>query len=228
VLAPIAETDPLPLVRVLVADDHPVFRGVLALACESSDRLELVGQASSAAEVLALTEELEPDVVVIDVELPGGGIVTIRALRHRGSSAKILVLTGHTGGSSILGSLQAGADGYLERAAALHSIGSSILRLALGERLVATDLQRAAVTELGRVAAVAREGAALAQVVTDRELEILQHVSEGLTMTSIGRRLGISPRTVESHLAKLYRKLGVKTRIQAVSKAAWLGLIDVS
>jgi two-component system nitrate/nitrite response regulator NarL len=226
-LATTAETDAPPLIRVLVADEHPVFRGVVALACGASDRLELVGEASSAEEAVRLTDELAPGVLVIDVGLPGGGIETIAAMREGGFEGKILVLTGQTGGASILGSLQAGADGYLERSSALRSIGSSILRIALGERLLDRDLERAAVTELGRVARVAREGSAAAQVITDRELEVLQHVSEGLTMVSIGRRLGISPRTVESHLAKLYRKLGVRTRIQAVSKAAWLGLIDV-
>ena len=226
-LAPITQPDLPEPIRVLVADEHPVFRGVIALVCEESDRLELVGEASSAEEVVRLSGILRPDVIVIDVDLPGGGIETILALRERDFDGKVLVLTGQTGGASILGSLQAGADGYLERSRALRSIGSSILRVALGEQLLEGDLERSAVTELGRVARVAREGSAAAQVITDRELEILQHVSEGLTMVSIGRRLGISPRTVESHLAKLYRKLGVRTRIQAVSKGAWLGLIDV-
>jgi DNA-binding NarL/FixJ family response regulator len=227
VLAPIAEVNPPKTIRVLIADEHPVFRGVVALVCGESDRLEFVGQASSAEEAIGLANELRPDVIVIDVDLPGGGIETIAALREGGIDGKVLVLTGQTGGASILGSLQAGADGYLERSRALRSIGSSILRVALGEQLLERDLELAAVTELGRVARVAREGSAAAQVITDRELEILQFVSEGLTMVSIGRRLGISPRTVESHLAKLYAKLGVRTRIQAVSKAAWLGLIDV-
>jgi len=227
VLAPISEMDPPRTIRVLIADEHPVFRGVVALVCGESDRLALVGEASSAEEVAGLVHELRPDVIVIDLDLPGGGIETIAAVRAGGFGGKILVLTGQTGGASILGSLQAGADGYLERSRALRSIGSSILRVALGEQLLERDLERAAVTELGRVARVAREGSAAAQVITDRELEILQHVSEGLTMVSIGRRLGISPRTVESHLARLYRKLGVRTRIQAVSKGAWLGLIDV-
>jgi DNA-binding NarL/FixJ family response regulator len=227
VLAPTAEIDPPRTIRVLIADEHPVFRGVVALVCGESDRLELVGEASSAGEVVRLSDVLQPDVIVIDVDLPGGGIETITALRTRGFEGKVLVLTGQTGGASILGSLQAGANGYLERSKALRSIGSSILRVALGEQLLERDLERSAVTELGRVARVAREGSAAAQVITDRELEILQHVSEGLTMVSIGRRLAISPRTVESHLAKLYRKLGVRTRIQAVSKGAWLGLIDV-
>jgi DNA-binding NarL/FixJ family response regulator len=227
VLAPTAEIDPPRTIRVLIADEHPVFRGVVALVCGESDRLELVGEASSAGEVVRLSDVLQPDVIVIDVDLPGGGIETITALRTRGFEGKVLVLTGQTGGASILGSLQAGANGYLERSRALRSIGSSILRVALGEQLLERDLERSAVTELGRMARVAREGSAAAQVITDRELEILQHVSEGLTMVSIGRRLAISPRTVESHLAKLYRKLGVRTRIQAVSKGAWLGLIDV-
>jgi two-component system, NarL family, nitrate/nitrite response regulator NarL len=227
VLAPIVGTDAPTLVRVLVADDHPVFRGVVALTCTASDVLELVGEASSADEVIGMVAEHRPDVVVLDVDLPGGGIETIAALRAGGFEGKILVLTGQVAGVSVLGSLRAGADGYVERSRGLRSIGSSILRVSLGEWLLDQDLERAAASELGQVARIAREGSAAAQVVTERELEILRLVSEGLTMGSIGRRLGISPRTVESHLSKLYRKLGVRTRVQAVSKAAWLGLIDV-
>ena len=226
-LAPIVGTDAPTLVRVLIADDHPVFRGVVALTCTASDVLELVGEASSADELMGMVAELRPDVVVLDVDLPGGGIETIAALRAGGFEGRILVLTGRVAGVSVLGSLRAGADGYVERSRGLRSIGSSILRVSLGERLLDQDLERAAASELGQVARVAREGSAAAQVVTERELEILRLVSEGLTMGSIGRRLGISARTVESHLSKLYRKLGVRTRVQAVSKAAWLGLIDV-
>jgi len=102
-----------------------------------------------------------------------------------------------------------------------------IRRVADGERVIAPELERAAVAALGSLARQAREGSEMRASLTPREHEILLMVSRGLTMQQAGSRLGISPRTVETHVAKLYRKLGVRTRVQAVARAAQLGLIDL-
>ena len=101
----------------------------------------------------------------------------------------------------------------------MHSLADAVRRTAAGERLIDPDLQQGAVMELGRSARKARESSEIDALLTQREREILDHLSQGLTMHQIGTRLGISPRTVETHVAKLYRKLGVRTRVQAVSRA---------
>jgi DNA-binding NarL/FixJ family response regulator len=215
-------------IRVLVVDGHPVIRGVVRIACETGERLAVAGEAADAVEAVRVCASTSPDVVVIDVELPeGGGVDAIRSMRAAGFRGKVIVLTEVTTGEAILECLRLGVSGYLEKSAGLRSIGSSILRVSLGERVIDPALERAAVAQLGRFARVAREGSEVAAVLTPRELEILRFISEGLTMASIGKRLGISPRTVESHVGKLYRKLAVRTRVQAVSRAVSLGLLDL-
>ena len=222
-----ATADALEAIRVLVVDGHPVIRGVVRMACESAPRLDLVGEAGDADDAAEACARLEPDVVVIDVDIEGGGVAAIRRMREAGYAGRVLVLTEHTGGGTVLDCLRAGADGYLEKAKGLRALGSSILRVALGERVIDPGLEQAAVVELGRFARTAREGSEVASSLTRRELEVLGFISEGLTLASIAKRLGISPRTVETHVAKLYRKLVVKTRVQAVARAVSLGLIEL-
>jgi DNA-binding NarL/FixJ family response regulator len=214
-------------VRVLVVDDHPVIRGVVRMACEANGQMRLVAEASSVDEASVACARARPDVLVVNAGLPGGGVAAIRRLRGEGFDGRVLVLAGDTGAGTVFEALRAGVDGYLPMSRGLHEVGSSILRVAYGERLIDADLERAALGELGRFARVAREGSEVASSLTRREREVLDLLSEGSTMSSVARRLGISPRTVESHAGKLYRKLGVRTRVQAVARGAQLGLIDL-
>jgi len=222
------EGPPPRIVRVAVVDEHPVIRGVVRIACDGSDRLELVGEGQDGAAARALVGSTDPDVLVLDLDLPDeDGVETIRAIRGAGFPGRIVVLTGRTSGASVLAAMRAGVDAYLEKAISLRSIGSSILRVSMGERLIDDGLERAAAVELGRFARTARESSEVAGSLTPRELEVLRFIGQGLTMASMAKRLGISPRTVESHIAKLYRKLGVRTRVQVVARAVSLGLIDL-
>jgi DNA-binding NarL/FixJ family response regulator len=106
-------------------------------------------------------------------------------------------------------------------------MGDAIRRTAAGERMIDAQVEQAAVAELGRFARRTREGAEVAALLTPRELEILTLLADGLTMRQVARRLAISARTVETHVAKIYRKLGVRTRVQAVARAASIGLIKL-
>jgi two-component system, NarL family, response regulator NreC len=211
------DTDPIdrPL-HVVIVDAHPVLRGVIRLACGSAGDIEVVAEAADVTGALEAWEEHRPDVVVLDLELPGEeGTGLIRGLLARGSTARILVLTDRT-------------HGYVDRATGIRTIGTAIRRIGRGERVIDRELEQAAVMELGRFAKQAREGSEMAASLTPRELQILEMISTGLTMRQTATRLGISPRTVETHVAKLYRKLAVRTRVQAVARAASLGLIDLS
>jgi DNA-binding NarL/FixJ family response regulator len=138
-----------------------------------------------------------------------------------------LVLTDRTHGRAVLECLRLGVHGYVDKASGIRTIGTAIRRIGRGERVIDRELEQAAVMELGRFARRAREGSEVAASLTPRELEILELISAGMTMRQVATRLGISPRTVETHVAKLYRKLAVRTRVQAVAKAASLGLIDL-
>jgi len=127
----------------------------------------------------------------------------------------------------VLECLRLGVHGYVDRSTGIRTIGTAIRRIGRGERVIDPALEQAAVMELGRFAKQAREGSEMAASLTRRELQILELISTGLTMRQTATRLGISPRTVETHVAKLYRKLAVRTRVQAVARAASLGLIDL-
>lgn len=215
--------------RVLIVEDHPVLRGVIRLACEHSRDLAVVGEADDGERALEVAREVSPDVIVLDLTLPGvlQGLDVARRLRAEGSTAKILVLTGRTDDRSVFDSIRAGADGFLEKTAGVRFIADALSRVAAGERVFTPDQERSAVQELGRMARQSRASSAAQASISRRELEILEFVSLGLTVKQVATRLGLSPRTVEAHIAKLYRKLGVRNRVQAISRAVSLGLIRI-
>ena len=178
--------------------------------------------------LLTVCHEQMPEVIVLDDDLDGGhGMEALRTLREAGVSSRVLVLTDRTDGASVLDALKLGVRGYLGKADDLREVGEAVHRIVDGERLIDPVLEQAAVMALGAFARQAREGSEVEAILTPREHQILVLVSDGLTMRQAASRLGISPRTVETHVAKLYRKLGVRTRVQAVSRAAQLGLIDL-
>ncbi len=139
----------------------------------------------------------------------------------------VLVLSDRADGDLVLRVLRLGARGFVTKAEGLRGLADTIRRVLAGERVIAPGLEQDAVLALGRFAKRAREGAEVAAELTAREHQVLELLSDGHTMRQIATRLGISPRTVETHVAKVYRKLGVRTRVQAVSRAATLGLVEL-
>ena len=218
-----------PVSRVLIVEDHPVLRGVIRLACEHEPRLEVAAEVEDGESALEACFRLRPDVVVLDLSLPGQiqGLDLARRVRAEELPIRILVLTGRTDERSLFEAVAAGVDGYLEKTAGVRFIADALSRVARGERVFTPEQERGALAELGRRARQAREVADVRASLTARELEILEYVSLGLTVRQVATRLGLSPRTVETHIAKLYRKLGVRNRVQALSRAASLGLVDL-
>lgn len=213
-------------IRALLVCGHPVIGGVVRLACDATGAIDVVGEVGSAASTSGAIDALAPSAVVIDLELPdadGLGLVA----EASSSGRAVVVVSERADGPTVLGALRAGAGGYLVKPDGLRESGRVLLRVAEGERVLDPRLGEDLVREVGRVARQAREGARLAGEVTPREREILALLADGLTMRQVGRRLGISSRTVESHVLSLYRKLGVHSRVQAVAKGAALGLIDL-
>jgi DNA-binding NarL/FixJ family response regulator len=212
--------------RLVVADAHPVVRRAVRMSCDSMPGLEVVGEADTGSGVLAVCEELRPDVAVLDIALPDG-LDAIRGLNDRLLVEIVVVLTDRTDGPTVMEALRLGVEGYLVKSSALPTVGRQIRRVLDGERVISPEVQRIAVKELGAFARMAREGSEVRATLTPREHEVLMLISRGLTMRQMANRLGISPRTVETHMAKLYRKLDVRTRVQAVSRAVSLGLIEL-
>ncbi len=217
-----------PPFRVVIIDDNTVLRRVVVIACAATVGLDLVGETRDGEEGLAVCERLAPDLVVLDPTLPGiDGLEVARRLRASRNPPRVLMLTGRRDGETVLAAIRSGVHGFLAMNTGIDEVARAMLAVARGGRVFPPEQERAAVQELGRLARAARAGSRAALNLTRRELTILQLCAEGLTLRQVGTRLGISHRTVEWHVAKVYRKLEVKTRVQAMAKAASLGLVEL-
>jgi DNA-binding NarL/FixJ family response regulator len=215
------------LVRAVVSAAHPVVRGVIDLACREAG-VTVIADLETAVATVEACRSRRPDLLVLDIELPDAdGFQVLSDLDGAHLPAAVLVLSDHTEGDMVLRALRLGARGYVTKSEGLRGLSGTIRRVLAGERVIAPGLEQDAVLALGRFARRAREGADVAAELTSRERQVLELLSDGHTMRQIATRLGISPRTVETHVGKIYRKLGVRTRVQAVSRAATLGLVDL-
>src|SRR5262245_10626136 len=215
--------------RVLVVEDHPLLRSVIRIACEQTPGLEMVGELEDGSSALESCRDLAPDVVLLDLSLPGElqGLDLARAIRSEGLPVRILILTARIDQEALLESVIVGVDGYLEKTSGVRVIADALLRVAGGERIFTHAQMRGAVAELSRRARRAREETGGQTNLSAREIEVLEYAARGFTVGQIGRRLVLSSRTVETHLANAYRKLGVGNRVQALARASKLGLIQI-
>ncbi len=216
--------------RVLVVEDHPLLRSVIKVACEQASSLEVIGDMEDAESALEVCRRDPPDVIVLDLALAGElqGLDLARRIRAEGLPIRILVLTARTDDEAVFESVTIGVDGYLEKTAGVRVIAEALERVARGERVFTSSQMRGAIAELGKRARFAREASGARASLSVRELEVLQRAALGLTVGQVARRLGISPRTVETHLTNAYRKLGARNRVQAVARASELGLVEIA
>lgn len=200
---------------------------VVRRSCDEEPGVHVIAEVRDEHSLIEACRALQPDVVVLDDRLAGDrGLGPLRTLRQQGATVATIVLADGDDGGSILEALRLGARGYLRKSDGLAGVGPAVRLVADGGRAIDPRHEQSAVMALGRFAGQARQGSEVRATLTPREIEILVLISQGSTMRQVGRVLGISPRTVETHVAKLYRKLGVRTRVQAVSHAAHLGLIE--
>jgi DNA-binding NarL/FixJ family response regulator len=205
------------VIRVLLVDDHVVVRAGLEELLHTTGEIEVVGAAADGAEAVRLVAERAPDVVLMDLEMPGvDGIEATRRVLAAGSDAAVVILTSFSDRERILQALDAGAVGYLLKDAEPHELVSAIRAAARGESPLAP---KAASAVLG-----ARRERAPAAELTEREREVLALVGAGLQNKEIARRLGISEKTVKAHLTSVFRQLGVYDRTQAALWAQRHGL----
>jgi DNA-binding NarL/FixJ family response regulator len=226
---PNASERPTATVRVLVVEDHPLLRTVITVACEQTEGLEVVADMEDGESALDACKRLTPDVIVLDLQLAGElqGLDLARRIRDEALPIKILVLTARTDDEALFECVTAGVDGYLEKTSGVRVIAEALGRVAAGERVFTSAQMRGAISELGRRARQARVVSDARAILSERELEVLERAALGMTVGQIARRLGISPRTVETHLTNLYRKLGARNRVQAIARASELGLVDI-
>jgi DNA-binding NarL/FixJ family response regulator len=215
------------VVRAVVAAGHPVVRSVIDIACREAG-VTVLAKVETASAAIEACRSRRPDLLILDLELPDtDGFRVLSDLDDVERPESVLVLSDHAEGDLVLRALRLGARGYVTKAEGLRDLSGTIRRVLAGERVIAPGMEQDAVLALGRFARRAREGAEVAADLTSREQQVLELLSDGHTMRQIATRLGISPRTVETHVAKVYRKLGVRTRVQAVSRAATLGLVEL-
>ena len=213
-------------IRAVVAAGHPVLRGVIDLACREAGVMVTATAGTAAATVDACRADT-PSLLVLDLDLPDADGFRVLDRLDDARPASVLVLSDRADGDLVLRALRLGARGFVTKAEGLRGLATTIGRVLAGERVIAPGLEQDAVLALGRFVKRAREGAEVAAELTAREHQVLELLSEGHTMRQIATRLRISPRTVETHVGKVYRKLGVRTRVQAVSRAATLGLVEL-
>ena len=209
-------------IRILVADDHPVYRdGLRALAARSPD-LELVGEAANGTDAVAMAEQTLPDVILMDLRMPGmTGIEATRAILDRRPETRILILTMSEDDDSLFAAMRAGARGYLPKDADSEELIRAIRAAALGEVIfgasIASRLQAFFAPTRARAADPFPE-------LTEREDEVLELIAQGRSNHDIAARLQISDKTVRNHVANVFNKLRVADRAQAIVRAREAGL----
>jgi DNA-binding NarL/FixJ family response regulator len=213
-------------VRVLIADDQALVRGGFRMILEAKEDMEVVGEAGDGAEAVALVEGLQPDVVLMDVRMPGvDGIEATRRIAASGSSARIVILTTYDVDEYVFAALRAGASGFLLKDVRPPELTEAIRIVARGDALLAPGVTRRL---LDRFAGVLPDDAARPadlDELTDREVEVLRFVALALSNAEIASRLVLTEATVKTHVSSVLRKLGLRDRVQAVVFAYDVGLV---
>jgi DNA-binding NarL/FixJ family response regulator len=204
--------------RVMLVDDHALVRSAVRQAL-TAPGVEVVGEGSSADDALDMAPQLRPDVLLLDINLPDGdGLRVLRELRPRLPETKIVMLTVSTDRRDLLDAVRAGAAGFLTKDLSPDALLRSVLGLRRGDLPMSRAMAAEVVRSLaGKAPAARREGGTsnALDALSVRERDVLRHLAEGHTDREIGEQLGISPRTVETHVGSILHKLGVRNRAEA-------------
>ena len=204
-------------IRVLVVDDHPVVRQGLRTFLDLQDGLTVVGEAADGDAAVAAADELRPDVVLLDLKMPGAdGVTALRGLRDAGNPAKVLVITSFTEPATVLPAVRAGAAGYVYKDVDPPALAAAIRAVHAGHVLLHPDVARLLADGESRRTAVH---------LTARERDVLGAIARGRANREIARDLGLSEKTVKTHVSAILTKLGVQDRTQAALYAVRTGIV---
>ncbi len=223
------------MIRVLLADDQTLIRQGIRLLLEIEPDIQVVGQASNGNEAIQQAESLRPDVILMDVRMPGmDGVTATRELGARFPEVKVIILTTFEDDETVFEGLKAGARGYLLKDISSEEMAEAVRKVAAGEALIQSRITGKVLAEFSRLAMATdrqsspKTGAvseALPVPLTEREREVLQALARGLSNREIAEQLVITEGTVKNHVSSLIEKMGVRDRTQAVLKGQELGLI---
>jgi two-component system, NarL family, response regulator NreC len=212
-------------VSIVLADDHQIVRKGLRALLEAEADFQIVGEASTGPETVQLVERLTPDILVLDLMMPGlNGLEVARQVRQQSPSTRVIVLSMHTNEAYVLQALKNGASGYVLKNADMAEIVQAIHQVIAGLRYLSPPLSEHAINvyiEKARITAMDSY-----ETLTEREREVLQLAAEGLGNNEIAARLSVSPRTIETHRAHLLSKLGLRTQTDLIRYALQHGLIE--
>jgi len=212
------------VIKILVVDDHAIFRQGLISVLQQYEEFEVVGQASSGVEAVDKASELQPDVVIMDISMPGGnGVEATSAIQQNLPDVRVLILTVSNEENDLFTAIKAGAKGYLLKNVSLQELIDSIRLVASGEAIVAPSMAVRLLDEF-RQAEIERTEKILSEL-SLREKEVLQLIADGKSNKEIAAKLYISETTVKAHLRSILEKLHVRNRAQAAAMAMAKGLL---
>jgi DNA-binding NarL/FixJ family response regulator len=216
------------VIQVLIADDHELVRDGLRAVLDAQDDIEVVGEAADGEEALARASELRPDVVLMDIRMPRlDGIEATRRLAAAGENApRVLVLTTFDLDEYVFEALRSGAGGFMLKDARPAQLADAVRTVARGEALLAPTVTRRLIERYVHRRPADTTLAARFHELTERELEVLQLLTRGLSNAEIGARLFLSAATVKTHVTRVLAKLGVRDRVQAVVLAYEAGIVE--
>ncbi len=215
-------------VRIVLADDHPLFRESIARVLSEREGFEVVAIAANATEAIAAAARFQPDIALLDVAMPGSGIEAIPGIRAASPRTRVMMLSAYGYEHYVASSLRAGAVGYVMKTATMDYLCAAIRMVHSGETVF--DFNAAAGTPgrlLSGKPAPERPPADRPLAINPREIDVLRLVAKGMGNREIAHDLGISERTVQAHLVNVFGKLGVKTRTAAVMQCVAAGIIEV-
>jgi two-component system NarL family response regulator len=216
-------------IRVLLVDDHALFRRGLLLVLESEDGIEVVGEAEDGEEAIRKAEELAPDVVLMDVRMPRvSGIEATQRLAESLPTTRIIVLTVSDEEDDLYEAIKAGATGYLLKEISIEEVADAVRAVMQGQTLISPSMASKLIAEFANLSKVASQRTSVpAPRLTDRELDVLRLVAQGLTNREVAEQLFIAENTVKNHVRNILEKLHLHSRMEAVVYAVREKLLDI-
>ena len=215
------------MIQVLLVDDQKLVRQGIQMLLETEEGIQVIGQAADGQEALNLAEKLRPDVVLMDIRMPVmDGVAATQALAERHPEMGVIILTTFDDDEHVFEGLRAGARGYLLKDISSEEMAAAVRTVAAGGALIQPSITRKVLAEFSRLTNTPQpKAAALTEPLTERELDVLRALAEGLSNKEIAERLYITEGTVKNHVSNLIAKLGVRDRTQAILKAQEFGIL---